>query len=101
MEEDIQRLGEEEDEEEDNGCSWGLEKDMKLFEVSAKDDRGVHHLFDSLIAGIIAKRSVIREREWQQRDSIILKDPVAPAWGVVAEEEAARQREAIRGLCCS
>jgi hypothetical protein len=62
---------------------------------------GVHLLFDSLIAAIIAKRSVIREREWQQRDSIILKDPVAPAWGVVADEEAARQREAIRGACCS
>lgn len=62
---------------------------------------GVHLLFDSLIAAIIAKRSVIREREWQQRDSIILKDPIAPAWGVVADEEAARQRDAIRGVCCS
>ncbi|KAF8591555.1 ras-domain-containing protein [Ramaria rubella] len=96
--EDTQRPMEE---EEENESSWGLEKDMRLFEVSAKDDRGVHHLFDSLISAIIAKRSVIREREWQQRDSIILKDPVAPAWGVVADEEAVRQREAIRGVCCS
>ena len=35
------------EEEEDNECSWGLEKDMKLFEVSAKDDRGspIHSYF--------------------------------------------------------
>jgi hypothetical protein len=31
---------EEEDEGEDNDTSWGLERGMKLFEVSAKDDRG-------------------------------------------------------------
>lgn len=35
-----QGRGEVEEEEEDSECSWGLEKDMKLFEVSAKDDRG-------------------------------------------------------------
>jgi len=90
-----------EDDEEDSETSWGLEKDMKLFEVSAKDDRGVRHLFDSLISAIIAKRSIIREREWQQRDSIILRDPATPTWGIVADEEAVRQRDAVRNTCCS
>jgi hypothetical protein len=94
---------------------------MKLFEVSAKDDRGsfvhrfpftiklswnflewsgVQQLFDSLIAAIIARRSEIRDTEWRRRDSIILKDPETPTWGAVAEEED-RQRELGRSRCCS
>ncbi|KIJ56836.1 hypothetical protein M422DRAFT_218541 [Sphaerobolus stellatus SS14] len=92
----------EEEEEEDNDTSWGLERGMKLYEVSAKDDRaGVEQLFDNLISAIIAKRSEIREAAWNHRDSIILKDPATPAWGVVAEEEAVRQKESGRSSCCS
>lgn len=34
-----------EEEEEDNEASWGLERGMKLFEVSAKDDRGSNLFF--------------------------------------------------------
>lgn len=35
-----ERQRQREEEDENSECSWGLEKDMKLFEVSAKDDRG-------------------------------------------------------------
>ncbi|GJJ07580.1 hypothetical protein Clacol_001783 [Clathrus columnatus] len=88
------------EDKDDSETSWGLEKGMRLFEVSAKDDRGIKLLFDSLIAAIIAKRNIIREREWNNRDSIILTDPSAPTWDVVANEEAVRQRKAMRSSCC-
>lgn len=61
---------------------------------------GVKQLFDSLIAAIILKKNVIRERELNNRDSIILTDTPAPTWDTVANEEAARQRKLTRGGCC-
>lgn len=86
--------------DDDSEVSWGLEKDMKLFEVSAKDGNGVKHLFDSLIGAIISKRNTTREHEWSNRDSIVLTDVPTPRWEVVANEEAARQRKATRSTCC-
>ena len=40
MQDNAQKPRQEEDEDDDE-CSWGLERGMRLFEVSAKDDRGL------------------------------------------------------------
>ncbi|ESK93738.1 ras-like gtp-binding protein ryl2 [Moniliophthora roreri MCA 2997] len=90
-----------EDEEE-----WGLSKGMELFEVSAKDDIGITHLFNHLIKAIIERRDAIeKENELKKRDSVFLSTP-APTWAAQAEEEEAREKErqAARGgwssSCC-
>lgn len=72
---------------------WGLEKDMELFEVSAKDARGIESLFGTLIKAIIARKDVIeQERIKRERDSVILNG-LSPTWNSVAEEEEMLQKE--------
>ena len=70
---------------------WGLSKGMELFEVSAKDDTGIQHLFTHLISAIISKKDVIeRENELKKRDSVFLSNYSTPAWNAQAEAEEAR-----------
>ncbi|KZW03865.1 ras-domain-containing protein [Exidia glandulosa HHB12029] len=76
---------------------WGLEKDMKLFEVSAKDSRGIESLFGELIGAIIARRDVIeQERIKRERDSVVLNG-MSPTWNSVAEEEEMLEKERQKG----
>ncbi|KAJ3758229.1 P-loop containing nucleoside triphosphate hydrolase protein [Lentinula raphanica] len=95
-------IEEEEDEQEDEQ-EWGLTKDMELFEVSAKDDFGIHTLFDHLITAIIQRRDVIeKENEIKKRDSVFLSSVATPTWSAQAEEEEAREkaRNSPRWSCC-
>ncbi|KAI0832497.1 P-loop containing nucleoside triphosphate hydrolase protein [Trametes gibbosa] len=72
---------------------WGLHKGMELFEVSAKDDSGIQHLFDSLIAAIIQKKDTIeQENEIKRRDSVFLSSSATPVWAAQAEQEEAREK---------
>ncbi|THH06801.1 hypothetical protein EW145_g3836 [Phellinidium pouzarii] len=80
------------EEDEIEGCEddreWGLEKDMSLFEVSSKDDRGVKNLFDTLISAIIQRKDAIeRENELKKRDSVMLTSVPTPTWSAQADEE--------------
>ncbi|TFY51787.1 hypothetical protein EVG20_g10838 [Dentipellis fragilis] len=88
---------EDEEDEEYDDREWGLEKDMELFEVSAKNDQGIEDLFDSLISAIISKKDVIeQENEMKRRDSVFLTSVVAPTWAAQADEEEAREKAAAR-----
>ncbi|KAH7100542.1 ras-domain-containing protein [Auriculariales sp. MPI-PUGE-AT-0066] len=79
--------------EEDDGSEFGLGKNIRLFEVSAKDAQGIETLFASLISAIIARRDVIeQERIKRERDSVVLNG-IAPTWNGVAEEEEMLQKE--------
>ncbi|TFK94730.1 ras-domain-containing protein [Polyporus arcularius HHB13444] len=72
---------------------WGLRKGMELFEVSAKDDFGIQHLFDSLIDAIIQKKDKIeRENEIKRRDSVLLSSSATPVWAAQADQEEAREK---------
>ncbi|KAM5534337.1 hypothetical protein V8D89_012065 [Ganoderma adspersum] len=85
----------EDDDEADTGedQEWGLRKGMELFEVSAKDDFGIQHLFDSLIAAIIEKKDKIeRENEIKRRDSVLLSSSATPVWAAQADQEEAREK---------
>jgi len=98
-----QRIKEEEvDTDSDSDLEWGVQENMKLFEVSAKDDHGVQELFEHLIRCIITKRSVIeKEREQRERDSVYLNTDIpSPSWAAVADEEEARQATAQQWSCC-
>jgi len=91
--------------EESESCEWGLSKGMELFEVSAKDDTGIQHLFDHLISAIILRKDIIEEEnELKKRDSVFLSSVSTPAWSAQAEEEEARVEAAGRsvgsGSCC-
>lgn len=95
----------EDEEDVDAEEEWGLSKGMELFEVSAKDDLGIQHLFDHLISAIIQKKDVIeKENELKKRDSVFLTSSVAtPTWNAQAEEEEAREkaeRSASGGWSC-
>ncbi|RDB20501.1 Ras-like GTP-binding protein RYL2 [Hypsizygus marmoreus] len=83
---------------------WGLSRGMELFEVSAKDDLGIQHLFEHLISAIISKKDIIeRENELKKRDSVFLSNVNPPAWNAQAEEEEAREkaaRSAGSWSCC-
>ncbi|KAA1465979.1 ras-domain-containing protein [Dentipellis sp. KUC8613] len=96
---------EDEEDEEYDDREWGLEKDMELFEVSAKNDQGIEDLFDSLISAIISKKDVIeQENEMKRRDSVFLTPVAAPTWAAQADEEEAREKAAARSAgwsCCS
>jgi predicted GTPase len=86
-----------EEEEEEEGPQeeqeWGLTKGMELFEVSAKDDLGIHTLFDHLITAIIQRKDVIeKENELKKRDSVLLSAVATPTWSAQAEEEEAREK---------
>lgn len=77
---------------------------MELFEVSAKDDIGISHLFTSLITAIIEKKdSIEEENELKRRDSVFLT--AIPNWAAQADEEEAREKELIASKagwsCCS
>ncbi|KAI0720183.1 P-loop containing nucleoside triphosphate hydrolase protein [Cerioporus squamosus] len=88
-------LPEDEDEEAEHGedQEWGLRKGMELFEVSAKDDFGIQHLFDSLIDAIIQKKDKIeRENEMKRRDSVLLSSSATPVWAAQADQEEAREK---------
>jgi len=95
----------EEDFAEEDDQEWGLHKGMELFEVSAKDDMGIHNLFDSLITAIIERKDVIeRENELKKRDSVFLSSVSTPTWAAQAAEEEAREkaRASSNGWsCCS
>ncbi|KAF5333233.1 hypothetical protein D9611_002286 [Ephemerocybe angulata] len=83
---------EEEDESAEDEREWGLSKGMELYEVSAKDDLGIQHLFDHLISAIIERKDIIeRENERKKRDSVFL-DAARPTWAAQADEEEARQK---------
>lgn len=87
----------------DSVLEWGVQENMKLFEVSAKDDKGVQQLFEHLIRGIIAKRGIIeKEREQRERDSVYLTSDIpSPSWAAVADEEEARQADGQQwSTCC-
>lgn len=82
----------EEEEEEVDDQEWGLDKGMELFEVSAKDDLGIRHLFDTLIQAIIARKdSIEQENEIKKRESVFLTDNT-PAWAAQADAEEAREK---------
>jgi len=96
----------EEDEDSDTSDSdleWGVQENMKLFEVSAKDDQGIQELFEHLIRSIIAKRGIIeKEKELRERDSVYLaSEAPTPSWAAVADEEEAKQASAQKWTCCS
>ncbi|KAH9947252.1 P-loop containing nucleoside triphosphate hydrolase protein [Amylocystis lapponica] len=83
-----------EDDEEIDDEEWGLHKGMELFEVSAKDDVGISHLFDSLITAIITRKdSIEHENEMKRRDSVFLSTVSTPSWAAQADEEEAREKE--------
>ncbi|KAI0776045.1 P-loop containing nucleoside triphosphate hydrolase protein [Trametes elegans] len=85
----------EDDDEADIGedQEWGLRKGMELFEVSAKDDHGIQHLFDNLIAAIIQKKDKIeQENEIKRRDSVLLSSTATPVWAAQADQEEAREK---------
>ncbi|EJD53926.1 ras-domain-containing protein [Auricularia subglabra TFB-10046 SS5] len=83
-----------EDTDAEDEREWGLEKDMRLFEVSAKDARGIGNLFDSLITAIIDRKDVIeKERVERERNSVFLNG-ISPTWAKLAEEEESnKERE--------
>ncbi|KAF5393942.1 hypothetical protein D9757_000313 [Collybiopsis confluens] len=84
---------EEEEESHQEEQEWGLTKDMELFEVSAKDDFGIHTLFNHLISAIIQRKDVIeKENEMKKRDSVYLSSVATPTWSAQAEEEEAREK---------
>lgn len=96
----------EDDTDEADDQEWGLHKGMELFEVSAKDDLGIQHLFDTLIASIIARKDTIeQENEMKRRDSVYLSTVSVPVWAAQAEAEEAREKaQAAAGSswsCCS
>ncbi|KAI0052604.1 ras-domain-containing protein [Auriscalpium vulgare] len=92
------------EEDGDDDREWGLEKGMELFEVSAKDDLGIHDLFDTLISAIIQKKdSIEQENDMKRRDSVFLTPVSPPTWAAQAEEEEAREKAAARSgawSCC-
>lgn len=45
-------LPEEDEDDLEDECEWGLQKGMSLFEVSAKDDYGTHIVYLSLSADV-------------------------------------------------
>ncbi|KAH9943371.1 P-loop containing nucleoside triphosphate hydrolase protein [Epithele typhae] len=84
---------EDEDEAVDDEEEWGLRKGMELFEVSAKDDYGIQHLFDCLIDAIIQKKDMIeQENEIKRRDSVFLSSSSTPVWAAQADQEEAREK---------
>ncbi|KAI0774348.1 P-loop containing nucleoside triphosphate hydrolase protein [Fomes fomentarius] len=86
----------EEEEETSDEQEWGLAKGMELFEVSAKDDFGIQHLFDSLIDAIIQKKDKIeRENEIKRRDSVMLDSIATPVWATQADQEEAREKARV------
>jgi len=93
---------EDEDTDSDSDLEWGVQENMRLFEVSAKDDQGVQELFEHLIRCIIAKRGIIeKEKELRERDSVYLSSDIpTPSWAAVADEEEARQAT-VQWTCCS
>ncbi|KAH8106145.1 ribosomal protein S7e-domain-containing protein [Cristinia sonorae] len=96
----------EDDEDETDSREWGLEKGMELFEVSAKDDTGISHLFNSLISAIIIRKDIIeRENDLKRRDSVFLSTVSTPTWSAQADEEEAREKEQLAAKsswsCCS
>ncbi|THH33597.1 hypothetical protein EUX98_g573 [Antrodiella citrinella] len=100
------QLAEDDEDDEADSREWGLEKGMELFEVSAKDDMGITHLFSSLISAIITRKDIIeRENELKRRDSVFLSTVSTPTWSAQADEEEAREKErlAAKGSwsCCS
>lgn len=62
----------------------------------------MHELFEHLIRGIIAKRSIIeKEKEQRERDSVYLtNEGPTPSWAGVADEEEAKQASLERWTCC-
>ncbi|KAF8803756.1 ras-domain-containing protein [Phlegmacium glaucopus] len=95
---------EEANEDADDECGeWGLSKGMELFEVSAKDDIGIHSLFEHLISAIIVRKDIIeRENELKKRDSVFLSSVSTPTWSAQADEEEAREKARRSGSwsCC-
>ncbi|KAH8830609.1 P-loop containing nucleoside triphosphate hydrolase protein [Flagelloscypha sp. PMI_526] len=102
----------------DNEGEWGLERGMELFEVSAKDDMGIQHLFDHLLGSILERLDKIEaENEKKRRDSVFLGSSsdlpgvARPGWSAQADEEERRLREEeeraarrsswTRGACCT
>lgn len=87
-------------EDDEESQEWGLAKGMDLFEVSAKDDTGIHELFDSLIKAIVLRKDDLdQQNEMTKRDSIFLSP--APAWAAQADEEEARLAARNSWSCCS
>jgi len=97
----VDELDEATDEKEES--EWGAGNNIRLFEVSSKDDQGVQELFDALIRAIISKRDILeREKERRERDSVYFgSTPLTPTWAAVADEEEAHlaQLNRWRGCC--
>ena len=112
----VEELDEAPDEKEESEC--GASNNIRLFEVSSKDDQGssltlkllfntyvvtgVQELFDALIRAIISKRDILeRERELRERDSVYLgSTPLTPMWAAVADEEEAHLAQLRRWQGC-
>jgi len=94
----IEEADENEDEDE---REWGLTKGMELFEVSAKDDFGIQHLFDHLISAIIVRKdSIEQENELKKRDSVFLSSVSTPTWAAQVDAEEAREKAQRNGWSC-
>lgn len=94
----IEEADENEDEDE---REWGLSKGMELFEVSAKDDLGIQHLFDHLISAIIVRKdSIEQENELKKRDSVFLSSVSTPAWAAQVDAEEALEKAKRNGWSC-
>jgi len=92
---------EEADEDDDDCPEWGLSKGMELFEVSAKDDIGIHNLFEHLISAIIVRKDIIeQENELKKRDSVFLSSVSTPEWSLQADEEEEQARRSGAWSCC-
>jgi len=84
----------------DDSPEWGLSKGMELFEVSAKDDIGIHNLFEHLISAIIVRKDIIeQENELKMRDSVFLSSVSTPDWSPQADEEEAREKARAWNCC--
>lgn len=74
---------------------------MELFEVSAKDDLGIQHLFDHLISAIIVRKdSIEQENELKKRDSVFLSSVSTPAWAAQVDAEEALEKAKRNGWSC-
>ncbi|KAF9535007.1 P-loop containing nucleoside triphosphate hydrolase protein [Crepidotus variabilis] len=94
---------EEVDEDTDDDTEWGLSKGMELFEVSAKDDTGISHLFEHLISAIILRKDVIeRENDLKKRDSVFLDSMSTPSWSNPPPDELESEKPSRFGSwnCC-
>lgn len=84
----------------DDSPEWGLSKGMELFEVSAKDDIGIHNLFEHLISAIIVRKDIIERENELKRDHIFLSSVSTPDWSPPADDVREQAQRSGAWSCC-